>query len=497
MKRIATAAALAAFFAIASLVAESGQTLKESHPNILFIAVDDLKPVLGCYGDPYAKTPNMDALADSGIVFLNAHSQQAICTASRSSILTGKYPDTIQLWDLKTKIRDNNPDVVTLPQYLKGKGYTTAAVGKVFDSRNVDEHHDKSSWTIAHQTPNTGTEYQYANPDHYAAMQELEEAGKLENNRTRVLRKHGLTPPTESAEVPDSRYPDFKIASTGMQHLTALSKKQEPFFLAVGFLRPHLPFAAPKKYWDLYDRETFPLAPVQKMPEGSPKFAFQDSWELRWAYSGIPKHGKKLSPELQKELIHGYYASVSFIDAQVGRLLEQLDQLDLRDDTIIVLWGDHGFHLGDHGMWCKHTNYEQATRSPLIFSGPGIPQAEKSTAPVELIDLYPTLCDLAGVGEPDGIEGISLVPLFKDVQSDIRFAAQSQFPRNKGSRKLMGYSYRSRDHRYTEWRGRENNEVIAREFFDYEADPLEQSNNIKNPEYRETIEQFKAEAKLR
>lgn len=470
---------------------------KTSRPNILLITVDDLKPTLGCYGDPIADTPNIDTLANSGIIFENAHCQQAVCTASRASMLTGKYPDSIQLWDLKTKIRQHNPDIITLPQYFKNNGYTTVAVGKVFDRRNVDEHHDALSWSIEHQTPHTGTEYQYANPDHYSAMQGLEQAGKLQKNRTTVLKKHGLTPPTEIYDTEDNDYPDAKIAMLGVQHIEALSQQQEPFFLAVGFLRPHLPFAAPEKYWNLYERDQFTPHPVKSLPKDSPHFAFQDSWELRWAYSGIPGNGKPLSPELQQDLIHGYYACVSFIDAQVGYLIAALDEHGLRENTIIVLLGDHGFHLGDHGMWCKHTNYEQATRAPLIFAGPEIPKNTQSMAPVELIDIYPTLCDLTDLPEPTDIEGMSLAPLFKEPETDVRFAAQSQFPRNKGKQKLMGYSYRSREHRYIEWRDRNSGKVIASEFFDYETDPFEHVNLIGASEYNDTLENFKAEIEIR
>lgn len=405
-------------------------------------------------------------------------------------MLTGLSPDNIRVWDLKTKFREHAPNVITLPQYFRQQGYTTQAIGKVFDHRNVDAEHDKPSWSIKYQTPNTNTEFQYAAPEHYAAMKALQEAGKLNENPIRTLRKSGLTPPTEAADAPAERYPDAQIATLGVSAINRLSNADAPFFLAVGFLRPHLPFAAPKKYWDMYDASQFELPTTDALPTGSPEFAFQDSWELRWAYSDVPNYGVPLPDQQARELIHGYYACVTFIDDQIGKLLDELDDVGLRDNTIVVLWGDHGWHLGDHGMWCKHTNFEQATRSPLIFAGPGIPKDEQTSEPVELIDVYPTLCALSDLPISKKLDGISLLPLFNHPDTPLHFAAQSQFPRDHKDSKLMGYSYRTARYRYTEWRSIDTGDVVASELYDYETDPLEQANLIDHHDYAPVIAEF-------
>ena len=358
--------------------------------NVLFIAVDDLKPILGCYGDEKVQSPNIDRLANNGTVFFNTHCQQAVCAPSRASLLTGLRPDKTKVWDLKTYIRDQNPNVLTLPQYYKQNGYETAAVGKIFDPRSVDAFHDSVSWTIPYSKI-TG--------------------GRWINASEKVS--------TESADVPDETVVDGKIAARGVELIEQLSSNEKPFFLAVGFKKPHLPFVAPKKYWDLYERDSISVHPFQEHAKYAPEFAFQPGWELRNNYVDIPKDDP-IPEEKQKELIHGYYACVSFIDAQVGKLLTQLENLGIRENTIIVLWGDHGWHLGDHDMWAKHSNFEQATRSPMIFSAPGLTAGESSNSPSEFIDIFPTLCELTGLEVPSNLDGTSLIPVLQDPETLIK-----------------------------------------------------------------------------
>lgn len=442
--------------------------------NVLFIAVDDLKPIFGAYGDPNVKTPNLDRLASHGFVFQNNHCQQAVCGPTRASIMTGKRPDYTQVYDLQTLMRDKNPDILTLPQHFKQNGYQTVAVGKIYDPRCVAKDYDAESWTIP---------YQHAKNKEYAFSK-----GK---------------PFYEINERPENETIDGEIAQSGINYLQKFAKEGKPFFLGVGFKKPHLPFVAPKKYWDMYPIETIKLPDYRKDPEGAPSFATQPSWELRSGYDDIPKEYKvPIDDEKQRKLIQGYYACVSFIDAQIGKVLDELDRLGLADDTVIVLWGDHGWHLGDHGMFCKHTNYEQATRSPLIVSYPGN-KAGKISSPTEFVDVFPTICELTGVSTPKNLDGVSLVPIMEKKVDKVKNYAVSQFPRENDK---MGYAFRSDKYRYVIWMkdftSRQNfdeKNVVAEELYDYVKDPEERKNlvseanysNIKNDMKKYAVEYFK------
>ena len=432
--------------------------------NILFIAVDDLKPNLGCYGNEMAISPNIDRLAEFGTVFGNAHTQQAVCAPSRASLLTGWRPDRTQVWDLSTLIRDKNPDVVTLPQYFKQNGYQTAATGKIFDARSVDDSHDALSWSIP-----------YVKVTAPKWMEATEAVA------------------TEAADYPDDDYKDGKVALAGIDLLKQAAQNDQPFFVAVGFSKPHLPFVAPKKYWDLYDRDSIKIHPFQEFAANSPDYAYQPGWELR-SYADIPEVGIPISEEKQKEVIHGYYACISFIDTQIQRVLSELDSLGLRDSTIIVLWGDHGWHLGDHAMWAKHSNFEQATRSPLIIVDPDIEGGKYITSPVEFVDIFPTLCELAGLTIPDSLAGTSLVPILKGETDRVKQFAVSQYHRN-GTKE--GYTIRTDRYRYTEWvdinyrQGilpYSENIVIDRELYDYQTDPMETVSLINDPAYKNVLD---------
>ena len=480
-------------------------------PNILFIAVDDLKPMLGCYGDTEILSPNIDKLAERGTVFLNNACQQSVCGPSRASLMTGTYPDTTKVYDLKTLIRKANPDTLTLPEYLKSKGYETTGCGKIYDPRSVGKSFDAASWSLPFlQHPQQ--EYfadGIAKPDngyHSPAVQADNKAFKAYLKKNGIKRsdkkayaeafaKFPLVKPITECmdeDLPDDAYDDGSFANCAIEQMDKLSKGDKPFFLAVGFKKPHLPFVAPKKYWDLYDRSEIELAPFQKMPEGAPDYAFQDSWELRSGYSAIPEG--LMPEEMQREMIHGYRACVSYTDAQIGKVIDHLKALGLDKNTIIVLWGDHGWHLGDHGMFCKHTNYEQAVRAPLIFAVPGqATGGAKTESPSEFVDIFPTLCELAGLPVPKSCQGLSLVPILNNPKAIVHKAALEQFPRGKDK---MGYTLRNERYRYVKWvkmdyyGGERAGPMVANELYDYEKDPLETVNLAGNPEYKDVVAGF-------
>jgi len=497
------------------------QEQKKKH-NVLFIAIDDLKPILGCYGDKQIKTPNIDRLAKMGTVFLSNYCQQAVCGPTRASIMTGMRPDYTKIWDLKTKMRDKNPDIVSIPQYFVSKGYSSQGIGKVYDPRCVDKELDKPSWSVPYYK--TAKKYyapEYGEPalERYQMKSTKDTVGKyLQEALAKGMKKADASeyagtkakPTTECVDVPDNAYNDGANALQAKDILIDLSKKNEPFFFAVGFAKPHLPFVAPKKYWDLYNREDMPLAPFQEKTANAVEAAYHNAGEIR-GYTDIPSltsftdqksYGITLPVDKQKELIHGYYAAVSYTDANVGILLNTLDSLGLISNTIIVLWGDHGWHLGDHNLWCKHTNFEQATRTPLIISSPKV-KSSKTNSTTEFVDIFPTLCDLAGLEIPTNLAGKSLVSVMKKPTSVIKEYAVSQYPRSNGGTetdrsgyadaKVMGYSIRNQQYRFTLWMGNNyrssqpfnKDYIIGTELYDYKNDPLEKVNVAKESKYTE------------
>jgi len=294
-------------------------------------------------------------------------------------------------------------------------------------------------------------------------------------------------------DVPDHVYKDGAVARAGVELLERLAKGDKPFFLSVGFAKPHLPCVAPKKYWDLYDRESLSLAPYQQKATNARELAYKSLGEIA-AYSDMPEKGT-IDKETQKRLIHGYMATTTYMDAQLGLLLDKLEELEIADNTIICLWGDHGFHLGDHGMWTKHTNFEQAVLSPLLIAAPKGFKANSSNAPVEFVDIFPTLCDLSGLDIPKHLPGKTLVPVMKDTSTSVRYAALGQYPRGK----VMGYTLRSERYRYVKWlnlnyrKGETKGKLVATQLFDYEKDPLETENLATNSEYRTIMDSFEEE----
>jgi arylsulfatase A-like enzyme len=427
--------------------------------NVLLIAVDDLRPDLGTYGAPGARTPNIDALARRGATFTRAYVQQAVCNPSRVNLLTGRRPDTTRVVDLETHFRSTMPDVVTLPQYFRQRGYFTQAFGKVYHGRLDDE----PSWSAPRVLP---TKPKYGR-DTQAALAKVQRQ-----------RPGAFGPSWEAVAAADDSLPDGEIAQQAIRVLREV--RDRPFFLAIGFYKPHLPFVAPNKYFDLHPPGDILLPKNSSGPRGTDPIALHDSGELR-DYSDIAKSGP--IPELQAhELIRAYRAATSYADAMVGQVLAELDRLGLRERTIVVLWGDHGYHLGDHGIWAKHTNFEVATRNPLIISAPGFPQAVRIGGFVETVDIYPTLTDLAGLKVPPGLEGVSLTPMLQKPGRALKTAAFSQFPRGE----VMGYSMRTDRYRYTEWlrpRSDGGREAIAIELYDHRADPLETVNRADDAKY--------------
>lgn len=432
--------------------------------NILFIVVDDLRNQLGCYGDPTAITPNIDQLAKNGIVFNKAYCQQAVCGPSRASFLTGRRPDVTQVWDLKTHFRKALPNVVTLPQYFKQNGYQSWCIGKIYhDPAALQDH---ISWSV---------------PEIMAVTGKVGAKYVLEKNK----KAKGKAAAVECEDVPDSAYVDGMVCNAAIQALRKL--KDKPFFLAVGFRRPHLPFTAPKKYWDYYDRNKIPMPQQPATPKDAPEVGLHNSAELR-GYTDIPDEGPIPSDKI-RELRHGYYAGVSYIDMQIGKLVEELKKERLMDNTVIVILGDNGYHLGELDLWCKATNFESDTRIPLIISAPGMKNKGIHTnGLVELVDLYPTLADLAKLSVPKELDGISMVPLMQDADRPWKKGAFSQFPRPwmyKKQPEVMGYTVRSKDFRYTEWRDFKDGTVKFTELYKYQANDFEEKNLTQSAKYKD------------
>ena len=492
-------------------------------PNVLFIIVDDLKPILGCYGDPFVKTPNIDRFAKEGVVFTNTYCQQAVCGPSRASFLTGMRPDYTGVWDLETEMRNINPEILSMPQFFKQNGYITAGIGKVFDSRSVDENIDKPSWSIPfYKKSNDYYPKEMGKAKgRYRGVKVLEEieiyekiggAKGLTGKELSNFIKINAKPSVESLDIPDNAYIDGATVLHSKDILKVLKENAKPFFFAVGITKPHLPFAVPKKYWDLYNRDEIQLAEFRENANNSPLVAYHGAGEL-YKYADIPpiasfsdvKGGMELPFDKQKELIHGYYASVSYADALIGKLISTLESLDLKDNTIVTIIGDHGWHLGDHNLWCKHSNFEQATRIPMIFKIPGI-KASKTSALAEAVDIFPTLCDATGIKIPEQLQGVSLMPILKEIKSKVKDYAVSQYRRGKNMR-TFGYSIRTERFRLTLWmkdfyrlyKPFDEGYIVSGELYDYDNDPLETENYYNNKEYvsvkKELLDYFAEYAK--
>jgi iduronate 2-sulfatase len=467
----------------------------QTKKNVLLIIVDDLKPTLACYGNSQIVSPNFDKLASKSVLFTNCHAQQAVCAPSRVSLMTGMRPDYTQVLDLKTKMRDKNPNILTIPQHLKAEGYKTIGIGKVLHGAKKN---DPISWTRPFVTEddleynknhNRPADGQYQNKTTRKTLTSINNASKKIKNIRKELAVRNARPATECLELPDNAYVDGAVAAKSIDILKQLHKEETPFFMTVGFRKPHLPFVAPKKYWDLYTRKNLKIAAYQKPAKGAPSYALQTWGELK-GYSDIPKEINKngvLNTDKQKELIHGYFACVSYIDTQLGKILNYLENSKLEKSTLVILVGDHGWHLGDHGVWNKHTNYEQATRTPLFIMHPEGKKALKNSSPTELLDLFPTICDYLQIKKPNKLHGTSLEPIVSGEIKSVKNAALSQYPRHN----KMGYALRTNRYRYIEWREgsyKKNKtyvrgKIVSTELYDYEKDPLEKTNLTKSDTY--------------
>jgi len=432
--------------------------------NVLFIAADDLNNDLGAYGHPLVKSPNIDRLARRGVRFDRAYNQFPLCSPSRSSLMTGRLPDATRVYDLIKHFRETLPDVVTLPQLFQRNGYFAARVGKIYHYGNPGQIgtpglDDPPSWNVA------------INPK---GVDKDEENVLINHTPERGL---GSSLSLYASPAPDEQHTDGKVAEETIKLLEA--NKDRPFFIAAGFYRPHCPYIAPKKYFDLY--------PIEKI--AAPRFSVSE-------LAGIPPAALWTNPphfgvneQQQREAIQAYYASISFLDANVGRLLDALDRLKLADNTLIVFWSDHGYLLGQHGQWMKQSLFEGSARAPLLIAGPGVARGKASARTVEFVDIYPTLADLCGLaGTPQDLAGRSLRSLLKDPLAQWNRPALTQVQRGGGEgQRFMGYSVRDERWRYTEWdEGRR-----GVEFYDETDDPQEMHNLANDPKYKNEVERMK------
>ncbi len=453
------------------------QDAKQNKKNVLFIAIDDLRPQLGCYGHESVLSPNIDKLASEGLLFKRAYCQQAICGPSRMSVLTGMRPETSKIYGLKHKKTDYLPNIVSLPNHFKNNGYETLSIGKIYHIADDD----LDAWSVEPYRAMVSSGYVL---DESKAIQKL--------NKETNPKAGTKGPVTEAADVADNVYSDGKLTDRAIEELGRI--KDKPFFMALGYRKPHLPFTAPKKYWDLYDPTKLKLADNPFEPEGVTPYTMNNFGELR-NYYGMPKGNDRVEDELARHLIHGYHACVSFIDAQVGRVLTELDRLGLRENTIVILWGDHGWKLGEHDSWAKHTDFEIDTNAPLIISAPGMENpGQKTEVLAEFVDMYPTLCDLAGLEKPSQLEGHSFTPLLKDPNQPWKTAAFSIWVEKKyrydEEIQIIGYTMKTDQYRYTEWKHTKSGEVRARELYDHHIDPEENHNVVDKESYAAIVSEL-------
>ena len=476
----------------------------EQPTNVLMILVDDLKPTIGAYGDTNAITPNIDKLARQGMRFDMAYANQAVCMPSRINLMLGSRSTSTGVYMFGTRFRSVLPDAVTMPQYFKQNGYTTESIGKVYHvgHGNIDDqlswseegYHDKVIEYVSPDNVNNGLTQEEALFTNYGGrlidpkykgtpgdswLQDLE-----------LVKDFAKLPKGSAWEYPDvddEAYADGRVAKVAQQRLKehAVNKDNKPFFMAVGFSRPHLPYSAPKKYWEMYDADKLPMATFTDAPKGAPRFAVKRGGEI-FAFTQpekVEKKGLVADSQVQRNLVHGYYAGVSYMDAQVGKVLETLEETGLASNTLVVLWGDHGYHLGDHGSWTKHSNYEEATKIPLILSLPGKVKANSHTAQIaETVDIYPTVTSLVGLPAPKGqqpIDGEDLTPVLKAPDSRISEYAYHVWPQLGG--KYIGYAIRTEQYRMVKWAiNKKKGTKYKYELYDYKNDPQETVNIAKN-----------------
>ncbi|WP_299064229.1 sulfatase [uncultured Polaribacter sp.] len=442
---------------------------QQEKPNVLIFYVDDLRAELGCYGSETAKTPNIDNLAKDGVLFNKAYVQQAICAPSRMSTLTGLRPETLGIYSIFTPLRKIHKKVVSMPQLFKKNGYKTVSIGKVYH-HSVD---DKKVWTNYFGKEANS----YVKPENIALMKRLKAEGV----------KPLKGPAFEDADVADDAYKDGRVSNYAIQTLKEI--KDDKFLMFVGLSKPHLPFNAPKKYWDLFDRNSFKI-PSRKKPEGMYRLALSKWGELK-GYYGIPKEGD-LDDELTKTLIHGYHASVSFIDAQVGKIMQTLEELDLRKNTMVIFMSDHGYKIGEYGAWCKHSNAEIDVRVPLIISRETNYKkrntGKTSNALVENVDIFPTLVEVCDLKNAPVSDGKSITPVLNKPNIKWDKAAYSVYARGT---KIMGLTTTDGDWRYTEWRNSTTHKVLEGELYKHKNSLVSYVNLYGNKKYKKVEKRMK------
>ncbi len=452
------------FFCFSILLLCALSHAKKDGMNILFIAVDDLRPQMNFYGHEQMITPAMDRLAESSMVFKRAYCSVPVCGASRASLMSGVRPTAQRFVNYYARKDKDFPESPSLVEWFKINGYTTLSNGKIYHDWDDDmQGWSETPWMPAHD----GIGWQAYITDESKKI--------IESNRTEENPHQVIGPSTESPDVPDNAYPDGMLAEKVVKDLEELAQKGEPFFLGVGFWKPHLPFNAPKKYWDMYDRESLELASNPFRPENAPDAAMHRFGELRDMYSDTPEEGP-ISDELARKLIHGYYACVSYTDAQIAKVLDALENTGLAENTIVILWGDHGWHLGEHGLWCKHANFDLAMNSPLLLRVPGIKGGAKSCAIVEFIDIYPTLCELAEIPLPEHLDGKSFASELREPDNFHKEFAYCRY--------LNGESIISKDYVYTEWINK-NGQLYGKMLYDHKIDKEENHNVVDDESYSE------------
>jgi uncharacterized sulfatase len=469
-RRISLAFVLLVGAGVGAGVAVAQETEKKSaRPNVLFLIADDLNTALGCYGHPQVKSPNIDRLAARGVRFDRAYCQFPLCNPSRASMLTGLRPDQTGVRDNGTNFRLNIPNAVTLGQAFKQGGYFVARVGKLYHYGVPGEigtsgvMDDPPSW---HQTVNP--------------------RGRDKDEEDKIFSltpgQFGGTLSWLAAEGTDEEQTDAIGAAEAIELLEKLKKRPQPFFLAVGFYRPHTPYVAPKKYFDLYPKDKIRLA-------AGPEDDYDDIPPA--ALLSQKKEQGNLTDDLRRQAIQAYHASTTFMDAQVGKVLDALERLGLAENTIVTMTSDHGYHLGEHGLWQKMSIFEESARVPMIIASPGMKAAGKtSPRPAELVDFYPTFCDLCGVAAPKNLAGRSLKPQLDDPLAPGKPAAVTQVFRGGGKKKdggFAGYSLRTERYRYTEWDGGKR----GVELYDHDTDPREYKNLANDPKHAETVAELK------
>ncbi len=480
-------------------------------PNVLFISIDDLRTSLGVYEDPIVHSPHIDKLASEGITFREAFCQSAVCAPSRASLMTGVRPDSTRVWHLGDKFREINPQAVTMPQHFSKFGYRTVNIGKIFhnympDSISWDEPDLRPSQYLKKDWLKRDGETFYISEE-VAKSQEIKRDSLLKLRPIRYADGWNTGPAWEAADVHDTMYYDGAQNELAKRAITRLSKSDEPFFMGLGYFRPHLPFAVPKKYWDMYGPATMPLASNTNIPEGAPLQTMNSMYELRhydgFNHIGHPTSSYRMSEDTIRTLRQGYYASVSYVDALLGDLIRHLKEVGIYDNTIIVVWGDHGWKLGDHNSWGKMTNYNIDLKVPIIIRTPDQKNRGIQThAITELVDLFPTICELAGITVPDYMQGRSLVPLMNDPNQPWKRAAFSQFHRrpkvSADGKRYMGYSMNTKEYHYIEWyswnhKTGTRGELKNIELYDRANDPFEKANIADDPDMSSIKEELAAQ----